>query len=376
MTHGTATLRSGSPRLQRGMSLVELMISVTIGLVILGALVALFVNTSRTNREMAKTNGLIENGRLAIQLIGSDLVHAGFWDTHVPEYDNQTSDVVPTDMPTAVPDPCLTYDPTTWTTAYKRNLVDIPVQVYDSDATCNAIVVNKWTDSDVLVVRHADTCRTTDGGNCAADVAGSLYFQATQCLAEAPAPYVLGTTGFDRHKRDCTAAASKRLFVSNLYYIADVGGVPTLMRSQYSYDGASIQPREAQPMIEGIEGFHVQLGIDDVSETGAAVDYTAAVAWQDNNTRVTATNRGDGVPDDDFVSCTTGAPCTAGELMNVTAVKLYVLVRSPDITRNYTDTKTYNLGDVTLGPYNDGYRRHVFETVVRLPNIAGRRFTP
>ena len=99
-------------------------------------------------------------------------------------------------------------------------------------------------------------------------------------------------------------------------------------------------------MIEGIEGFHVELGVDDVSETGDAVDYTGPVDWEDDTTRVTATNRGDGVPDGDYVSCTTADPCTAAELMNVTAVKLYVLVRSRDESRNYTDSKTYNLGAV------------------------------
>ena len=27
-------------------------------------------------------------------------------------------------------------------------------------------------------------------------------------------------------------------------------------------------------------------------------------------------------------------------------------------------------------PFNDRYRRHVFEQVVRLPNVVGRRLTP
>ena len=39
---------------------------------------------------MARANSVIENGRLAIQLIESDLVHAGFWDTFVPQFDDQT----------------------------------------------------------------------------------------------------------------------------------------------------------------------------------------------------------------------------------------------------------------------------------------------
>ena len=51
----------------------------------------------------------------------------------MPEFDDQTLDwAVPTDVPTAVPDPCQDY--ATWNAADRRNLVHIPIQVYDSSA--------------------------------------------------------------------------------------------------------------------------------------------------------------------------------------------------------------------------------------------------
>jgi len=384
---GTVRSMSCSPLRQRGLSLVELMISVTIGLLILAALVALFVNTSGSNREMARANGVIENGRLAIQLLESDIVHAGFWGGLVPEYDNQTADTaaVPTDVPTAVPDPCLAYSTANWNAAYRRNLIGLPVQVYDDASVCSAVVTDKAAGTDVLVVRHLETCVPGEGGNCEADVAGKLYSQATQCLAEAATPYILGTTGttaFTLHRRNCTDLSDKRKFVSNIYYIRDFAvtagdGIPTLMRSQFDFDGTTLAHQiPAVAMIEGIEGFRVELGVDDVSETGDPVDYTAPIEWTDPDVRDSAVNRGDGVPDDDFISCTSGTPCTAAQLMNVTAVKLYVLVRSRDESPGYTDTKTYSLGATTMGPYNDRFKRHVFVSTVRLPNISGRRETP
>ena len=368
---------------QRGLSLVELMISISIGLLILAAMVTLFVNTSRSNREMARANGVIENGRLAIQLVESDLVHAGFWGTHIPEFDNQTSGVVPTDVPTAVPNPCLAYSVLNWNAAYQVNLLGIPLQVYDSNAVCGAVVTDKEGGTDVLVVRHAETCVPGDGGNCEGDVAGKLYFQATQCLGEMGTAPVINTIGFNTlHKRDCATDAVKRKFVSHIYYVRDFAvtagdGIPTLMRADFDLVGGVLAHQTAVAMIEGIEGFHVELGVDDVAEDGVnAVDYTTAVQWVDDATRDETTNRGDGVPDGDFISCTTGIPCTAAQLTNVTAVKLYVLVRSRDESRGYTDAKTYTLGSVTMGPYNDHYKRHVFATMVRLPNISGRRETP
>ena len=80
---------------QGGFSLVELMVSLAISLVILAALVALFVNTTRSNREFERANSMIENGRLAIQVLENDVIHAGFWGTHVPQFDDQTVDFAP-----------------------------------------------------------------------------------------------------------------------------------------------------------------------------------------------------------------------------------------------------------------------------------------
>ncbi|HUG04790.1 MAG TPA: prepilin-type N-terminal cleavage/methylation domain-containing protein, partial [Steroidobacteraceae bacterium] len=76
---------------QSGLSLIELMVAVAISLVILAALVALFVNTSRSNREFARANSMIENGRLAVQVLENDVIHAGYWGTYVPDFDDQTT---------------------------------------------------------------------------------------------------------------------------------------------------------------------------------------------------------------------------------------------------------------------------------------------
>jgi type IV pilus assembly protein PilW len=85
-------------------------------------------------------------------------------------------------------------------------------------------------------------------------------------------------------------------------------------------------------------------------------------------------NRGDGIPDE-FRRCAT-ATCTAADLGNTVAVKLYVLARSREATPGYTDNKTYALGSATLPAFNDHFKRHVFSTTVRLNNISGRRETP
>ena len=63
--------------------------------------------------------------------------------------------------------------------------------------------------------------------------------------------------------------------------------------------------------------------------------------------------------------------------MNATAIRIYVLARSREPTPGYTDTKTYSVGRADNAPaFNDGFKRHVYSTTVRLPNVAGRRGRP
>ncbi|MFC4307622.1 PilW family protein [Steroidobacter flavus] len=217
--------------------------------------------------------------------------------------------------------------------------------------------------------------------------------------------YALGSSAFPLHRRDCVGTgtpaslpitggtlADKRRLISNIYYIADLphpdgGGrtVPTLMRSQLDLSGGALVQRAPVRLLDGVEALRVELGIDNTGKTGAAVNYAEAVHWEDVSTKMRPTNRGDGSPDV-FKRCTTADPCTADELMNVVAVKLYVLARSRDASQGYTDSKVYCLGEPdvdgscpaanTIAAANDNFKRHVFTTSMRLTNISGRRETP
>jgi type IV pilus assembly protein PilW len=201
---------------ERGFGLVELMISMLIGLVIIAALVTLFVNTSGNNRELARANSMIENGRFAIKVLEDDLAHAGYWGAYVPVFDDQNSIAVPapdTERPTAVPNPCLAYSPANWNTAYVTSLIGVPVQAYDDDsaaglATCVTgaldVIDNHQAGTDVLVVRHVDrthVCTVVGEVGCDADDAGNLYMQPGLCDSDTT-PYVFGTSGYTVDAQD------------------------------------------------------------------------------------------------------------------------------------------------------------------------------
>jgi type IV pilus assembly protein PilW len=381
LVSGTASVKTKSTL--GGFSLIELMIAMVIGLGMMAIVTKLFVDVNRSNQEMAQTNEQMESGRFSLQIIANDIVHGGFWNGYVPQFDDLTYTGAPTDIPAAIPEPCLAY--ASWNNAYKTGLLAIPVQTYSSVPTgCSAVVTNHKADTDVIVVRHADTC-TLGTANCEADTSASanpkIYFQASWCgdTAASAYAYTLATNNFVQLKRSCTAGdfAEKRKYISTIYY---VNTDRQLMRAELGGAGGTEWSKQA--LIEGVDSLVAELGVDSISDNGTNIllgspkNYTQAISWADTSNKNSPTNRGDGAPDGDFVRCTTASPCDVHQLVNVVAVKLHVLVRNKTATADYKDEKTYQLGSVNLEPFEDNFKRHVYSTTVRLHNVSARRETP
>ena len=97
-------------RAQAGASLIELMISITLGLILLAGLATLFSQSSQSSHELRRAAAQIENGRYAIDTLTQDLQLAGF-----------LGDYRSTTVPAALPDPCLI------TSADVTNTLNLPV---------------------------------------------------------------------------------------------------------------------------------------------------------------------------------------------------------------------------------------------------------
>lgn len=330
-------------RRYEGFTLVELMVSMAIGLLIVLALITLLVNVNRNNSEMSKTNRQIENGRFAIQLLESDLVHGGFWGS-LP-YSAGLLPAFP--VPTAIPAPCVL---SSWDDAYKANLLAIPVQGFSNGSTLGACGVNGvLANSDVVVVRYANTCEAGSAG-CNGGADTGPHIQVSACRTPvapavvAEALYVIDSTTFPLLQKDCLTVAPRRKIVTNIYYVATSNNLPTLMRLEL-VNGVYVTP---QPLIEGIEAFRVEYGLDNVDGDGSA---------------------------DTYVSCP-AAGCTMAQLADVVSVKVHVLARNLDATPGYIDGKSYQLGATTVAAASDGFKRHVYSSTVRLVNPSGRREVP
>lgn len=332
---------------QRGFSIVELMVAITIGLLISTGLSIIFVNSTKANQEVQRFGEQIENGRIAMDMFSQDLRTAGFFDT---------LDITLLTPPGALPDPCAT------AVATLKSAAAIHVQGYDNTDGALTCIDDYKIGTDVVVIRRGSTC-VAGVGSCAAVGAGSTYFQVTQCaptdggLTQLNAPdiadqYMVATSTGDFttfQRRDCITQANVRRYIVHIYYVANntegTDGIPALKMVELG--AGSFNTNTPTVIAPGIEQLQVEYGADaDANGTPDAYSATAP-------TILTAPT--------------------------IVAVKANFLSRNTSVSPGYTDTKTYSLGNKADGTENivpaanDKVRRHVYSSMVMLSNPAGLR---
>jgi type IV pilus assembly protein PilW len=339
---------------QKGYTIIELMISITIGLIILAGLVTLFAGNSRQRGEIERANEQTENGRYALQVLADDLREAGYLASYNPgTVAGPNPQLI---IPTTLPDPCAT------TVALLNTAMAMAVQGYDNGTNAPACLpADLLPGTDILVVRRASTCYVGSAG-CDAQVAGDAYLQASGCTSELTAGnyYVLDTAvaNFTLHKNGCTLAAPLYQYRTHIYFIASEDnagdGIPTLKRLELGQGAFTIVP-----LVEGVQNLQLEYGIDtNVPTTGTPAVYTA-----DPNS---------------YNGCAPTPATCVSYWRNTVAIKINILARNLTATAGFKDTKTYTLGlnaagaANVVGPFNDGYKRHTYYTVARLNNPAGR----
>jgi type IV pilus assembly protein PilW len=346
-------------RRQAGLSLVELMVSITLGLMILSGVLVVFVNTSAARNEVERTSRQIENGRYASEILTEDLRLAGFYGELNP------SSVT---APTALPADVCSITPADWSA-----WIPVHLQGYDDSGftSTNCALTNLKPNTDVLVVRRARACAAGISG-CDAVTAGKPYLQVALCATQITPSYRFGLEGtetFDMQKKTCvsTAVANKREYYARIYFIATDNGagqnVPTLKRLELTCPTTAPPCTwTIVPLVEGIEELQFHYGLD-------------------------TTVPGDGQPDvyvadpNNYPAGTCSGTCPVNNWMNVVTVQFHLLARNLETSPNFTDTKKYVLGNDAAGnpierTPGGSYRRHVYSGLVRVANPAGRRETP
>lgn len=364
--------------MQRGVSLIELMIGMAIGLVVGAGLLIILSNTSRSFKVQDDFARLQENGALALRYLLDDVRQAGFYGWAA------TAGSIDLAMRSAL---TITGDCGTAVTAPGAALnMELPIAVDNTQTPATVTAAFPCIDannflpgSPVIALRGATGYRVWDrnaNDNLSDDIAAEANFTNTIYVQSSPAQdpntiifrgsqyAALQSGGLNRAYTPgsgvgCTNCEGPVFeYQAHVYYIrpcsrptapatqcspagTDDGGrsIPTLVRHELVGTGMQITP-----LVEGVERLAMLYGVD---------------------------NNRDGIPE-------TFTANPAGLADTITAFRLAVLVRTTEATPGFDDSgKTYHLGDgvtFTCTPgVNCNFKRHVFTQTVQVRNCAQRR---
>lgn len=340
---------------QRGVSLVEILIALAIGVIIASALAVVFAQSVKSRERVNRDSQKIENGRYALDAIADDIRLAGYWGEFSP----------PADTVWQSPAPCATATGALgWSYSEVTPSVPVPVQGQDGHAT--ALVAstltcldNLRTGSNILVLRRVSTV----GIAPSASMPGAAYLQSSSktlevCGSADPQQFAFAdsASGLPLKWIDCSTTARAREFIVRIYYVATCNdcsaadGIPTLKVAELKKVGGA-NTIVVRSVVPGIDDFRVVYGLDSAGVDGS-VD--GAYAKTDN----------------------AGVLDLAGKWENVVAARIFVVARDIDPTQGHVNNKTFDLGGVLYTSPGDAYRREMLSTTVRLVNVAGRRGAP
>ena len=329
----------------KGFTLLELMVSLAIGLVLFAGVMSVFVGMRTTSAETSSYGELQENGRFAVSVLTDDLLRQDLWGDYTgifdissishslvaPGNDCSGAGVNNASFPSAV--------------GHFRTLWGDTVASSNPMACFNDAKIG----SDVLQVKRVsavDLIRRDADGTPILDVDGDQI-----PISNAPAGnYHLVTNANDGILFSSGAVPvveNSRVwqYQHHVYYVREEAQgsntVPVLMQGRLTTN------MSFAPIIDGIEMIRFMYGYDADTDPDAA-GYGVVDAF------ISADNMTEALWDD------------AGGT-KIIAVKIFVLARNIAEDNKYTNNNTYQLGDLSV-TFNDNYRRLLFSSTVTLYN--------
>lgn len=343
-----------------GFSLVEMMVSITIGLIILAAISTLFVSNKKTYSTQDRLARLQENARFAMHYLARDARMAGYFGC----LDEST------DVSSTLNAGSYIYGPTTggmiaieglenaagnW---YPSAVSDVPTDIktgtdavtvrMSADPASTPITITKPMPPNSAVFDVSDTTGIADGdiimvGDCAsADI-----LQVTQTPSGLKIQHNTGDT--DPPPGNANKPLSKQYnsaqifkFIARMYYVATkANGTPALFMSE---NGGA-----AQELVEGVEDLQILYG-------------------KDTDTTV------DGVPNV-YLKAGEAGLTTTSDWSRVKSVRIGMLVRTLNDKDTDVDIRsTYDVNGTTFtvpttGGIRDKFQRRVFVSTHQLRNL-------
>jgi len=296
----------GLPGRAAGVTLVELLVAMTIGLVLIIGATQVYVDSHTAYAVNDTTARLQENARYALSVLEPDVRMSGNWGL-TNFSDGIGGKALPTDAQLALGAPAASTCGVNFPL-----LLGLPVQgTNDSYAATCAANSAAMPNADTITVRRASAITVPP-----ATASGPLRICSTRTSG------VLVTDISGAFCQDVNAQINN--LIVNLYYVdqsSSQAGVPSLRRKALNA-GPAFQDDEIVP---GVEDLQVQYGVDLTAGIGA----TGGAATEYLNAGATLTNL--------LTSVTTPA--------QIVAVRIWLLVRSDAPESGFTDDRIYEYGD-------------------------------
>ncbi len=320
--------------LNRGFSLVELMVALVITLILLAGIGQIFLSSKKSFTIQNALGRQQENGRYVLNTLAQDLRRAGYLGGALRVEKTTWSLSVPTGA-----DTCATGS-TDWGTMVNR-----PIYGLNDTATGYNCITN-YLQGDVLVVRYAAPWEV--GGITTPSIdAGRLYLRSNPTDPKKARIFPGDAQPTPQPNDRDAELVAHAYYTGNSSQTCSYGGanasVPSLFRVGLDDSG---EPGTPEEIASGIEQLQVQYGVDTTGDLSVE-QYLDADAISTNT-------------------------ATTPNWDQVVSARIWVLTRAECPETGYTNTNTYSIGDVSFTPTaTDHYRRQLYQTTVKLRNRIG-----
>ncbi|KGE03732.1 hypothetical protein HRUBRA_01669 [Pseudohaliea rubra DSM 19751] len=314
------------------------MVAILLGSILITGAVGVYLGSKRSYTEVEQVAALAENARFSLSVLEESLRHVGFFGSAGP------GNMLPDGDLGAVTGDC----------SGGAEAYDVANFFFGVQATGAALlgcIDDAVPDTDVLVIKHlapspvydADPADPTAARDGVMSFPGGLSATETYAIVNAETGLIFdgADTAPSVSEGEVYANGIAYPYRLNIYYVRASGSVPTLARKVLQWDGtAGAMTIATQDLVEGVENLQFLFG-------------------QDNDL--------DGEPD---VFVNDAAVTDWGRVL---AVRAFLLVQSATEDANYTDDRTYQVGDQSITP--GGNRRRLMtstEITLRNPRLMLR----
>lgn len=315
---------------QAGVTMVELMVAMLLSVILGGAVISVFVNSSHSFKQDENILSMQDDARHALREVAFDVSMAGHYaDLMIPNtVTPDTNLVVSTD--------CGPTGELNWMyrTIDAATAESLSITAIDNATNAQAIGAHScFVNDEILPGTDVVAIKRVVGGDAAALRDGGVYLKTN------------GTVGL-LYRAPLVAAPAIVVappsadweFRPSIYYIRQFentagDGIPTLCRKVLSGAGPSMT---TECLASGIENLQLEYGIDTTS---------------DGQPNVFVPNP------------------TLTQIQDVVSARIFVLARTTDFDSQYTNAKTFSISNSPNYSPTDSFHRRVFSTSVSIQNV-------